>query len=285
MASNFEKTYHERILKVLIYIQNNLDKELSLAELSSTAFFSPFHFHRIFTALTGESIKSYVRRLRLERAIRDLTYTDLPIVKISDRAGYDTQQSFHRAFKETYHATPKGFRDKYQEVLSQQTQKQPGKVKTDIVKIEIIAPIQVAFVRHVGPYAELTQAWFQLIAELGINIVSSEKTQKIGIAHDAPDITDSEKLRYDACITLDEIPNFKAKGHVGIQTLHGGKYAVITHYGALEEIETTYRILFGVWLPQSGFEPADYPNFMVHRKTPFQTPAEQLVTDIYLPLK
>ncbi|OGT44573.1 MAG: hypothetical protein A3E82_01625 [Gammaproteobacteria bacterium RIFCSPHIGHO2_12_FULL_38_11] len=285
MASNVEQTYQERILKVLIYIQNNLDKELSLEELSNVAFFSPFHFHRIFTALTGESTQSYIRRLRLERATRDLTYTDLPIVKISDRAGYDTQQSFHRAFKETYHTTPKSFRDQHQQGISKSFLNKKEKEKSDIVTIETIEPLTIAFVRHVGPYSGVIQAWFQLIAEVGVNIVSSENTQKISIAHDSPEITERDKLRYDACITLNEIPDFKAKGQVGIQTLQGGKYAVITHYGSLDNIEKTYRILFGLWLPQSGYEPADYPNFMIHRKMPIQTPAEQLVTDIYLPLK
>ena len=80
MASHVEQTYQERILKVLVHIQNHLDDELSLEELASVAYFSPFHFHRIFTALTGESIKSYVRRLRLERATRDLAFSELSLV-------------------------------------------------------------------------------------------------------------------------------------------------------------------------------------------------------------
>ena len=285
MASNVEQTYQERILKVLIYIQNNLDHELSLEELANAAFFSPYHFHRIFTALTGESIKSYVRRLRLERATRDLIYTDLSIVKISERAGYDTQQSFHRAFKEAYHETPKTFRDKNQQATTELFVNKDNESQSEIVTVKTIDPISVAFVRHVGPYQEITQAWFQLIAEVGINVIVSENTQKISVPYDSPEITASDKLRYDACITLTEIANFKAKGQVGAQTLQGGKYAVITHYGPLEQVEKTYRILFGLWLPHSGYEPADHPNFMVHRKTPLQTPADQLVTDIYLPLK
>ena len=92
-------------------------------------------------------------------------------------------------------------------------------------------------------------------------------------------------INASACGVIETWNKFKAKGKIGSQTLHGGKYAVITHHGAIETIESTYRILFGVWLPQSGYEPADYPNFMHHRKLPFQTAAKSLVTDIYLPLR
>ena len=58
--------YQERMLRVLIYIQNHLDHGPTLNELAELAHFSPFHFHRIFRGMVGESLKAYVRRLRLE---------------------------------------------------------------------------------------------------------------------------------------------------------------------------------------------------------------------------
>lgn len=285
MTSNVEQAYQKRILDVLIHIQNHLDDELTLEELAEIAHFSPYHFHRIFSAHTGESVQSYVRRLRLERATRDLAYTDLSIINIAQRAGYDTQQSFHRAFKETYHETPKAFRDKAIEGIAQFSKANSEEAKTQLVDVKTIEPITVAFVRHVGPYADIMKTWLHLVLELGMAHVTSEKTMRISIPYDSNEITPSDKLRYDACVTLNELPNFKPKGQIGVQTIRCGKYAVITHYGPLEMIEATYRILFGIWLPQSGYEPADHPNFILHRKTPFATPAESLETDIYLPLK
>src|SRR3989338_9758518 len=133
--------YQERILKVLIYIQNHLDEELSLEKLASIAHFSEFHFHRIFTANTGESIKSYVRRLRLERATSDLIFTDLPIIQIAERAGYDTQQSFHRAFKETFQATPKEFREKKLQAISNYVKEKISQTEAIPIEIKTIQPL------------------------------------------------------------------------------------------------------------------------------------------------
>ncbi|PIZ03981.1 MAG: AraC family transcriptional regulator [Gammaproteobacteria bacterium CG_4_10_14_0_8_um_filter_38_16] len=286
MTTHAEQNYQERILKVLVYIQNNLDQTLSLEALAETAHFSPFHFHRIFTAHTGESIKSYIRRLRLERATRDLSLTDLPIIQISERAGYETQQSFHRAFKEAFNITPKEFRDKAgNEITAFQHEEKLAKRHQPIVEVKIIEPIKVAFARHTGSYKDVFQSWFKLVGEVGMNHLLSEKTLKISIPHDAPETTPEDKIRYDACVTIDELKSFKPKGQVGIQTLRGGKYAVITHHGPLDTIESTYQILFAIWLPQSGYEPADFPNFMLHRKMPFVTPDKIVETDIYLPLK
>lgn len=277
--------YQERILKVLIYIQNHLDEELSLEKLASIAHFSEFHFHRIFTANTGESIKSYVRRLRLERATTDLTFTNLPIIQIAERAGYDTQQSFHRAFKEAFNETPKAFREKKLKIIANYGKEKITQPKSIPVEIKTIQPLPVAFVRHIGPYKDLPAVWFELIKEVGMPHFLSEKTLKISIPYDSSETTPEDKLRYDACITIDNLPNFKPKGTIGLQVLHSGKYAVITHYGSIETIDKTYEYLFGVWLPQSNYEPADYPNFMLHHKIPIQTTPDELVTEIYLPVK
>lgn len=283
MAANTEKSYQERILAVLIYIQNHLDDPLSLEKLASIAHFSPYHFHRVFSGLMGESIKGYLRRLRLERAIRDLAFTNLSLVQISARAGYDTQAAFQRAFKEAYKKTPLTLRKKAQKELGELCETMD--VKKPLVEVKKVESIKVAFARHVGSYSDLTATWFQLIAKVGMSHLLSEKTKKIGIPYDSIDITPVDKLRYDACVTLEGLENFKPTGKVGVQTLQGGKYAVITHHGDIEKIESTYNILFSVWLPQSHYEPADAPNFMLHRKLPYHTPSELLETDIYLPLK
>ncbi len=68
MKADIKTSYHERILRVLVYIQANLDRPLSLVELASVAVFSPYHFYRVFRGMVGEGVGEHLRRLRLERA-------------------------------------------------------------------------------------------------------------------------------------------------------------------------------------------------------------------------
>lgn len=285
MAGNVERTYQERILKVQIHIQNHLDDALSLESLAEVAHFSAYHFHRIFTAITGESVKCYLRRLRLGRATTDLLLTDLSLQFISERAGYDTQQSFHRAFKEVYGTTPKEFRDSKQEALISHAKEMNSDGKEPIVVIKKIDPITVAFARHVGSYQEILETWFLLANAVGYACISDPATEKISILYDRVETTAVDKLRYDACLNISKLPDFKPSGNIGVQTIRGGRYAVITHHGPLVTIEKTYEIIFGIWLPASGYEPDDFPNFVLHRTGSMNMNDENNTADIYLPIK
>jgi len=67
--------YVQKIDRVIDYLRENLDRPVKLAELADVACFSEFHFHRIFTAVSGETLNSFTNRLRLEKAARLLRYS------------------------------------------------------------------------------------------------------------------------------------------------------------------------------------------------------------------
>src|SRR5437867_229857 len=111
MREETREAYRERILRVLIHIQERLDEELPLEELASVACFSPYRFHRVFPGMVGESVKEHVRRLRLERAAHRLKFTDLSITSIAFDAGFEAHESFTRAFHEMFGEPPSRFRE------------------------------------------------------------------------------------------------------------------------------------------------------------------------------
>src|SRR5207302_10988331 len=80
MRPDTEQSYRQRILRVLVYLQQHLDEPLPLEDLARVACFSPYHFHRVFRGMVGESVKEHVRRLRLERAAQRLTATGPSVV-------------------------------------------------------------------------------------------------------------------------------------------------------------------------------------------------------------
>ncbi len=287
--AELEQNYQERILKTLVYIQNHLNNELSLEKLSAVANFSAFHFHRFFLAYTGEPLQSYVRRLRLERAAKDLAFKGSPISLIAENSGFQTVQSFHHAFKKMFNETPSLYREKQLEITRQvlSSDDHQLKNKANTVSLKEIDPIDVLFTRAVGVAddTELMKIWFKLITVASIPVFMSEKTQRISVFHDCKVTTPLAKFRYDACITRSELPHdFQPEGNVGLQSIPDGLYAVIRHHGSLKEIDTTLRVLYRLWLPDSGYEPIDHPSFAIHQNLPFQTPEDKLLTDIYLPV-
>jgi AraC family transcriptional regulator len=163
------ENYRARMLRVLSHIQKNLDGALSLEELAAVAYFSPFHFHRIFRGLIGESVKEHVRRLRLERAAHRLRHSGQPVTEIALDAGYQTLESFTRAFHRMFGQSPTEFRARrgviaYGPAPSgvhfvaggalDSFHPASGKAQPLDVRIERLPEMRVAFVRHVGPYEE-----------------------------------------------------------------------------------------------------------------------------------
>lgn len=106
-----EKEYQRRILKVQVYIQKNLDADLHLDQLAKIACFSPFHFHRIFKGMVGESVKEHVRRLKLERSIAQLKRAKQSVLDIALNAGFETHEAFTRAFREMFGYSPSEMRE------------------------------------------------------------------------------------------------------------------------------------------------------------------------------
>src|SRR5881628_348072 len=110
MRESTVEDYQQRLLRVLLHIQNHLDASLALDELADVAHFSPYHFHRIFRGMIGESVWEHVRRLRLERAAQQLRTRRESVTEIAFDAGYETLESFSRAFRAAFGTPPSTFR-------------------------------------------------------------------------------------------------------------------------------------------------------------------------------
>lgn len=100
----------EQIKNVTQYIREHISETLNRETLAEVAGFSVPHFHRVFTATTGESALSYVRRLRLERAGRKLRMGAVDITEVALAAGYDSHAAFGKAFKQQFGLSPSEFR-------------------------------------------------------------------------------------------------------------------------------------------------------------------------------
>lgn len=98
--------YLTQVQKGIEYIEANLDEEISLHDVAKQAGISQWHFQRIFKALTNETLKTYIRSRRLSIAFDNLLTTDKKIIDISIAAGFESQESFTRAFKKAFDMTP-----------------------------------------------------------------------------------------------------------------------------------------------------------------------------------
>ena len=143
--------------------------------------------------------------------------------------------------------------------------------------------MRVAFVRHVGPYHEVGPTWGKLCAWAGRRGLFGPQTVLLGLGHDDPCVTPPERIRYDACIVVGD--QVQAEGDIGIQTIPAGEYAVAIHRGPYAGLAQTYARLCGEWIPQQGRELRSAPAIEIYRNNPNDTPPEELVTEVCVPLE
>jgi AraC family transcriptional regulator len=99
-----------RLRRVTEYVQQNLDKDLTLAELAGVVFMSPFHFARLFKCSTGVPPHRFVVRQRITRARACLATEGQSIAQISRMVGYRTPSHFTTVFRRTLGVTPGAYR-------------------------------------------------------------------------------------------------------------------------------------------------------------------------------
>ena len=295
-------TYQQRIGLVLRHIEQNLDTRPDLDELARIACFSPYHFHRIFSAMVGESVAAYVRRLLLERAAMQLVHSPESVTQIALGAGYDSVDAFTRAFRAHLGMLPSEYRRRQGHLEAARRcnrerplfyHEMPQGAHMD-VQIKRFAPCLVAAVRHTGPYDESCAAWEKLCGALAANGLLSEASVAYGVSYDNPDITSPQKCRMDACVCL---PPHLTEASAAVCALQqheeiflryiGGtqEYAALLVKGSYALLHPAYRSLFGMWFPQSGREPFNDPGFEIYWNSPHTTPEEDLLTEICIPLK
>jgi len=281
MKKTTKDEYLQIVYKVILYIEQNYSKNLTLDELSKVASFSKYHFHRVFKSITGETLGEFIRRVRLQNSTRKLTTSNQDITHIALDLGYETNASFSKAFKKRFGVTPREFSKNIK------TRKRVVMIEPQIVKIE---PIEVLYVRRVGKYTDAaSKAWEVLMSFAYTQKIKHKKNlmgkdaKMFGIGHDDPSITPENELRYDACISYDD-KSVRPEGEIGVKTIEGGKYVAYLHKGAYEGLKESYQKLMD-WIIENGYTMADMPPFEKYlNRDPRRTKPENLKTEIYIPL-
>lgn len=280
MKKTTKDDYIQSVYKVIFYIEQNYNYDLTLKELSKVAGFSKYHFHRVFKSIIGENLSDYIRRVRLSSTTLKFK-TNQKITQIAIDSGYETNASFSKAFKNHFGITPKEF--------SQNAKKKKG-LKMQEPKIVELEPVEVLYVRKEGAYDKSAgEAWEVLMRFAYKNKIKFKKNLMrknalmFGIGHDNPNVTDEDKLRFDACISWDD-KTVQPQGEISNKIIDGGKYAMFLHKGAYENLKSTYDMI-GDWIVESGIKIEDKPMFEKYlNRDPRRTKPENLKTEIYVPI-
>ena len=173
--------YPERLQRVVDYVAAHLDQSLDLDTLAGVAHFSPYHFHRLYRGVLGETVNDTVRRLRLRRSAIDLLDPEQNIDRVARRAGYSSQAAFTRAFRSEYGDPPARYRDAHRVAAIEHGD-------PDLYHVEhvVLPRMRVAAIHHLGDYQLTAQAFERLMAVAATRGVLTAATRTFGIYRDDP---------------------------------------------------------------------------------------------------
>ena len=295
MKPDTRSFYEQAVQRAIDHVARNLDGALDLETLAR-ACLSPFHFHRVFRGMVGETPMEFIRRLRMERAASRLADPrHAPITEIAFDAGYDTHEAFTRAFRASYSTSPSAFAGRAHPRIELAAPcgvhfTTGGAVprfiprdsggRTMNVEIKEMPDLRVAAVRHVGPYNQIPMAFEQLNRIVEPSGLVTPDTALLAVFHDDPETTPQDQLRSEAGITVPQDARLPA-GLVE-ERLPAGTYACTVHVGPYEKLGDTWARFMGEWLPASGYRVGSAASFEIYRNTPMTAPKEQLITELYI---
>jgi AraC family transcriptional regulator len=318
-AANHRRAHVGRVNAVIDHIEAHLGDELTVQSLAQVAGFSPFHFHRVFSAVTGETLGQLIARLRVERAATELlAHPSRTVTDIAVSTGFANPSAFSRAFRQAYGMSPTQWRrggharhEKRAQMLSrfEGVPSAPkafgierhrldergrsvwgvraGTLGTTTVRVDQLEPVEVAYFRYTGRYEGLSEVFGELFTRL---LAWAEPrgfvrpgTALYAIYHDDPSLTDDERLRVSVCVPVPA--DIRPDGAVGRLLLPGGRCAVATFELGEKDYGQAWYALDAGWLPESGYEPDDrlpFERYLVGRESSI-TGVE--VVDICIPVR
>jgi AraC family transcriptional regulator len=289
-SGRHRREYEHRVNRVIDHIRAHRAEELTLEALSRVAAFSPFHFHRVFKAVTGENLFELVQRIRLEAAAGALVMRpDAEVLAIALDNGFTSASGFARAFRERFGMSATEWRAGGASAWSKArmakrkpgtAERSGGKAAADAgghggpsrrnddmlnVTVNTLPAVRVAYMRHTGPYGAagaIPDLWRRLRRWAEPRDLWTAERVCLGIAHDDPRVTDPEKCRYDAAVVLGE--SRVDDTAVNVATVPAGKFAVAEWRGTASEVDGAWDAIFG-WLPGSGYQPDERAALEVYR--------------------
>lgn len=289
--------YIEQLEKAVLFIEENICNKITVEQVANVSGYSYYHFHRIFEAITGETIGNYIRLRRLSKATSELLYTDKNVLDIAVSYEFESQESFGRAFKRLYGMTPNAYRKNRIDMIF-------GNKK----------PLAIGDLKHL--YQNIT---------VQPEIINISETRLIGIRYTASIVENSVYSMWELFHSrYHEIRNVKKNANqysicevsqnfdkkqfdenalsnqfIGVEVdafgktpldmcdkiLQGGKYARFIHTGKTADLHITYQYIWGTWIPCSGYELDIRDDFECYTESFLGIDNDNSQILIYIPIK
>lgn len=255
--------YLKQVQRGIDYIEANLDFDIPLAQVAGAVGISQWHFQRIFKALTNETLKTYIRSRRLANSMGKLLDKKARIIDIAFSAGFESQESFTRAFKQTFDMTPNAYRQlgnkglflkkvqfdtEYLKHINQNVTLEPEIYKQKKMLLVGLKTCLYGVDSEKNNMAEkLPPLWDKFLSRM-TEIKYTIQGICYGVVQQSN--TNPEQLDYYAAVEVNRLETLPAD--MESVEIPASSYAKFTHTGKIHNINNTVNYIYSSWLLQSG---------------------------------
>ena len=293
--------YVESVNRAMDYVLAHLADPLPLEAVAQAAGFSPFHFHRVFKGLMGETLNEFVRRLRLERALSLMSRAPTDsLTTIALQCGFASSSDFSRSFKQRYGVAPSRFEltelkeSRHAELLDLMKQNgarpnldriPPGENPDGFtVAMRSLPPRTMAYLRVLDPYhGGVIEAYRDLMTWAEERGVADRDWY--GYMWDDPQVVALEDCRYDVAVDVGDLPLKEFGELVGRYEFPAMRVGELKMKGDIALEMRALDWIFRTWLPESGLAPDDQPGFEAWDGRPFEHGTEHFEIGLHLPVR
>lgn len=283
----------QKMNEALNYIEENLAHEIDFAEVAKRAFCSEYHFKRMFSFLAGVPLSEYIRRRRLTLAAFDLKDSSSRIIDIAIKYGYNSPDSFTRAFQSLHGMTPSEARKNdqslkaYPRMTFQLSIKGGSEMNYRIVEkdaFHIVGIKKRVPLIYEGVNPEIAAMWQSLNMDLINELKSLSNVEPKGLISASTNFSErlaenSELEHYIGVATTEECPDHLAKLEVA-----ASDWAVFEAVGPFPEtLQNVWGRIYSEWFPSSSYEQTEGPEILWNADKDTTSPTFR--SEIWIPVK
>lgn len=288
--------YRRRINNAMRFVDENWEEALNVQQIAKAALYSPYHFHRIFTELVGDTPAGHIRKERIRKSAKLLTM-GMPVAQVAIATGFWTASAFSRSFKQTMGVTPSAFLQYCKDKQVTLPALPSAQKRTRNIELTPRIAEEPGFTLYYLPsnvsndglrHENLAKAARQAFDDWGVILkkcqLQTAVVKRLGVIRGLSSLFPGYYC-YDAGLVFNREVSLEGLNGIQRRQVSAGRWAVFLHQGPYSTLWQTWNWIYNYWQWEGAYSMRTGDAYEVYLNDQRTTPQDELLTEVYIPVE